>query len=159
MLPPKYATINHSISLLQTHNNHNIMLQKTGLQNVTQGSYKCYVGSPAGSHLSKLVATPCNCTLHGQTRSPQTPIFFKEKWLKQINVCTIYHIAISGFTWHTYLSDPYIWQNKISTNINLFNNDSKLKLTLERFAWNDATFRSVTTDLGHACLWLDPDKF
>ena len=35
--------------------------------------------------------------------------------------------------------------------------DSKLKLTLERFAWNDATFRSVTTDLGHACLWLDPD--
>ena len=30
-------------------------------------------------------------------------------------------------------------------------NDSKLKLTLERFAWNDATFRYVTTDLGHAC--------
>ena len=32
-------------------------------------------------------------------------------------------------------------------------NDSKLKPTLERFAWNDATFRSVTTDIGHACLW------
>ena len=28
-----------------------IMLQKTGLLNVTQGSYKVYVGSPAGSHL------------------------------------------------------------------------------------------------------------
>ena len=35
-----------------------IMLQKTGLLNVTQGSYKVYVGSPAGSHFSKLVATP-----------------------------------------------------------------------------------------------------
>ena len=33
------------------------------------------------------------------------------------------------------------------------NDKSKLKLTLERLAWNDATFRSVTTDLGHACLW------
>ena len=31
---------------------------KTGLLNFTQGSYKFYVGSPAGSHLSKLVATP-----------------------------------------------------------------------------------------------------
>ena len=36
-----------------------IMLQKKpGLLNVTQGSYKVYVGSPAGSHLSKLVPTP-----------------------------------------------------------------------------------------------------
>ena len=35
-----------------------IMLQKTGLLNVTQGSYKVHVGSTAGSHFSKLVATP-----------------------------------------------------------------------------------------------------
>ena len=32
--------------------------KKTGLLNVTQGSYKLQVRSPAGSHLSKLVATP-----------------------------------------------------------------------------------------------------
>ena len=56
----KYATINQSISLLQTHNCQSsyIILQKTGLLNFTQGSYKFYVGSPAGSHLSKLVSTP-----------------------------------------------------------------------------------------------------
>ena len=35
--------------------------------------------------------------------------------------------------------------------------DSRLTITLERLFGNDATFRSVTTDLGHACLWLDPD--
>ena len=59
MLPPKYVTINQSISSLQTHNNHNIIMrEKTGLLNVTQGSYKFYVRSPAGSHLSKLVVTP-----------------------------------------------------------------------------------------------------
>ena len=34
------------------------ILQKTGLLNFLQGSCKFYVGSPAGSHLSKLVATP-----------------------------------------------------------------------------------------------------
>ena len=33
-------------------------VKKTGLLNVTQGSYKLQVRSPAGSHLSKLVATP-----------------------------------------------------------------------------------------------------
>ena len=32
--------------------------EKTGLQNVMQGSYKFQFRSPAGSHLSKLVATP-----------------------------------------------------------------------------------------------------
>ena len=32
--------------------------KKTELLNVTQGSYKLQVRSPAGSHLSKLVATP-----------------------------------------------------------------------------------------------------
>ena len=31
--------------------------EKTGLRNVMQGSYKFQVRSPAGSHLSKLVAT------------------------------------------------------------------------------------------------------
>ena len=34
-------------------------------------------------------------------------------------------------------------------------NDSKLKLTLERVSWNDATFRSVTTYLGHALVVCD----
>ena len=33
-------------------------VKKTGLLNVTQGSYKLQVRSPAGSHLSKLMATP-----------------------------------------------------------------------------------------------------
>ena len=32
--------------------------EKTELQNVMQGSYKFQFRSPAGSHLSKLVATP-----------------------------------------------------------------------------------------------------
>ena len=37
-----------------------MILQKTGLLNFTQGSYTFYAGSPAGSHLSKLVATPAS---------------------------------------------------------------------------------------------------
>ena len=65
MLPPKIC-YNQSISLLQTHNCQlsYIILQKTGLLNFTQGSYKFYVGSPAGSHLSKLVATPAHTQTH-----------------------------------------------------------------------------------------------
>ena len=35
----------------------------------------------------------------------------------------------------------------LSTNGSKNQNDSKLKLTLERLIWNDATFRSVMTDL------------
>ena len=68
MLPPKIcynqsinifiANSQLSIYIYYTAKYIYIMLQKTGLLNFTQGSYKFYVGSPAGSHLSKLVATP-----------------------------------------------------------------------------------------------------
>ena len=51
-----------------------IMLQKTGLLNVTQGSYKVYVGSPAGSHLSKLVATPV-CLIVSKGLSSMVDLF------------------------------------------------------------------------------------
>ena len=45
--------------------------KKTGFLNVTQGSYKLQVRSPAGSHLSKLVATPGSLSpLHYESKQP-----------------------------------------------------------------------------------------
>ena len=60
MLPPKIC-YNQSINIFIANSKLSIIIYytaKTGLLNFPQGSYKCYVGSPAGSHLSKLVATP-----------------------------------------------------------------------------------------------------
>ena len=61
MLPPKIC-YNQSINIFIAYSKLSIIiyyiLQKTGLLNFPQGSYKFYVGSPPGSHLSKLVATP-----------------------------------------------------------------------------------------------------
>ena len=51
-------SINQYLYCKLTSHNTYYAAKKTGLLNVTQGSYKVYVGSPAGSHLSKLVTTP-----------------------------------------------------------------------------------------------------
>ena len=65
--------------------NHNILYTaKNRVLNFPQGSYKFYVGRPAGSHLSKLVATP-DIDLHGQYHVSQMPPYSDRETLVDRN--------------------------------------------------------------------------
>ena len=60
MLPPKIC-YNQSINIFIANSKLSIIKYYT--LNFPQGSYKFYVGSPTGSHLSKLVVTPVDSKL------------------------------------------------------------------------------------------------